>query len=117
MSVLVQVAPQAENDIQVAIEWRSKATNLNESKQHIKSVLGDFSNQFTLYPESGRPSRFLPDSDFREAIKGDYLFLYELIKTEDNTVVITILAFCHQRMDFKTLLSHRNLQEQLSKFT
>ena len=109
MNVFVQVAPLAENDIKVAIEWRSKTTNLEESKQHIKDVLGDFRNQIMLNPESGRPSRFLPDSDFREAVKGNYLFLYELTHTGDKTIV-TILAFCHQRMDFRTLLTQRNLQ-------
>ena len=112
MCVIVQVAPAAEQDIKVAIEWRGKVTTQEEAKAHIKEVLGDFSNQVKLYPESGRPSRFLPDSDYREAVKGNYLFLYELIQHKDKTV-ITILAFCHQRMDFKTLLSQRNLLAQL----
>ncbi len=112
MNVQVNVAPLAENDFRVAIDWRSRTTSATEAKSHIKTVLSDFRNQITLFPESGRPSRFLPDSDFREAVKGDYLFLYE-ISTNDIATTITILAFSHQRMDFKTLLHQRNLQSQL----
>ncbi len=104
MLVNFTVSTTAQAHIKLAIKWLRK-TSLNETaRDEIKGLIGDFKNQLTLMPESGKICEYINLDEYRELIKGQYRFIYKLEPTAKG-FDITIITFCHTRMHFQTLLA------------
>ena len=103
-------------DVKVAINWKSKMTNLAESRDLIIGLIRDFDNQLKLFPESGKKIEFVPIGiHYLELLKGDYRTVYKVDKDSNGKLTIHLLMFCHQRMDYQTLMRQRNMMKIMSK--
>jgi plasmid stabilization system protein ParE len=101
-------------DVKVAINWKSRSQSTDQARDLIKVLLQDFDNQIRLFPGSGKKIDLIAMSDsYSEMIKGDYRFVYKTDKDQSGGVCIYVLMFCHQRMDFETLVRQRTLAKYI----
>lgn len=99
-----KITSTAQKQIKLAIRWLGKTATENTARDTIKQLMTDFKNQLTVLPESGKKCQYLNSDSFREMIKGQYRFVYRLDKHQD-TFSVTVVMFCHTRMDYATLLN------------
>jgi|TARA_B110000240_G_C13374598_1_gene399739 plasmid stabilization system protein ParE len=103
----IVITNQAQLNIKNAIEWMAKKTNKEQAKEYIKGIVTDWKNQMLVAPESGKVCQYLISDVIRESIKGDYRFTYE-IENKGGELKISLLIFCHTKMDYQTLLRNAN---------
>ena len=106
MSVHFRITQTAQTYIKLAIKWLSKTSNAENSREEIKGLISDFKNQVSLFPGSGKPCQYFNIDNYREIVKGNYRFIYKVETTKEEDQTITLIMFCHTRMDYQTLLSH-----------
>lgn len=94
----------AQQQIKQAIRRLGKTGGEHTARDTIKGVMTDFQNQLTVLPESGKKCQYLDSDVFREMIKGQYRFVYRL-EQQDGAFHVTVVMFCHTRMDYATLLN------------
>ena len=99
-----EITNTAQQQIKQAIRWLGKTRSENTARDTIKGLMIDFQNQLTVLPESGKKCPYLDSDSFREMIKGQYRFVYRLNKDHD-VFSVTVVLFCHTRMDYATLLN------------
>jgi len=102
------IEDNAQVDIKLAINWLSKKMPLDKAKLKIIETINDIKNQLMAHPNSGKKCQFDFGDKYREIIKNDYRTIYKLDES-NNSTVITIILFCHTRMNFTTLLSQSNI--------
>lgn len=103
-------------DVKVAINWRSKVIGLAEARDLIKGLLRDIDNQIRLFPESGSQIDFVPIGvHYLALLKGDYRAVYKIDTDSSGKMTIYLLMFCHQRMDYQTLMRQRYMMKIMNK--
>ncbi|MEL4243361.1 MULTISPECIES: type II toxin-antitoxin system RelE/ParE family toxin [Shewanella] len=103
-------------DAKVAINWKSKLIGKSEARDEIKSLLQDIDNQLRLFPESGRTIEFVPIGvHYLELLKGDYRAVYKIDKQPSGKLTLYLLMFCHQRMDYQTLMRQRHMMKIIGR--
>ncbi|WP_345880366.1 type II toxin-antitoxin system RelE/ParE family toxin [Shewanella algae] len=111
--IVVKFSQPFITDAKLAQQWKAKAIGDSGARDLIKAVISDFSNQVRLFPDSGAPDKLINSLNlgerYRVLLKGEYKFLYKLSESDDK-ILIDVLIFCHQRMDYNTLLKQRLLQ-------
>ncbi|TMP46614.1 MULTISPECIES: type II toxin-antitoxin system RelE/ParE family toxin [unclassified Pseudoalteromonas] len=106
-NVNIEITEYAQDLVKDAIKWHAKSHGMSSARDTIKATIGDWKNQLLVLPESGKQCEYYDSPIFREMIKGDYRFIYE-IRREGDTFNIYLLIFCHVRMNYKTLIDdHR----------
>lgn len=108
-NVNIEITEYAQHLVKYAINWRSKSQGEDEATESIKSIIGDWKNQLLVMPESGKQCEYYDSPIFREMIKGDYRFIYE-IRHDGNDYNIYLLIFCHVRMNYETLIKDHRLR-------
>lgn len=103
VNVNIELTKNAQFQIKHAIKWRAKSQGESAARDAIKFTITDWRNQLLVMPECGRHCEHYDSSLFREIIKGDYRFIYELRKNGDS-FSIYLLIFCHVKMDYQTLI-------------
>ncbi|MCF6437276.1 type II toxin-antitoxin system RelE/ParE family toxin [Pseudoalteromonas sp. MMG022] len=103
-NVNIQITAHAQNQIKDAIKWREHTEGVEIARDKIKSTIADFITQLETFPECGKACLYYDAPEFRELIKGDYRFVYEIHQT-GNRFDIYILIFCHVKMDYQTLIN------------
>lgn len=103
LQVNIEITQTAQNHIKDALKWKTLTSGEDKARQVIKANINDWRNQLLVLPESGKPCQYFASDDFREMIKGDYRYVYEIEKTPEG-FNIYLLIFCHVRMDYQTLL-------------
>lgn len=107
MKFLIEANAQA--DIKLAIDWLAKKVTLERAKSIVISTIQEVKQQLITHPDSGTRCEFDFNGKYREIIKNNYRTIYKIDKTH-NTV--TIILFCHTRMNFQTLLSQSSIFKQ-----
>ncbi|MBL4909315.1 MAG: type II toxin-antitoxin system RelE/ParE family toxin [Alteromonadaceae bacterium] len=102
------IESNAQTDVKLAINWLSKKMSYDKAKNKIIALINDIKNQLILHPHSGKKCSFDVKGKYREIIKGDYRTIYKIDNINGETE-ITIIVFCHVRMNFQTLLSQSNI--------
>jgi len=98
------------SDALVAIDWKSKTVGTEAARDSIKSLIRDFDNQVRLFPDSGKSIDIAPIGErYSELIKGDYRFVFKTEADINGKKSIYVLMFCHQRMNFETLMRQRHI--------
>ena len=103
------IEDNAKIDIKLAISWLAKKIPSDEAKTRILTIINDVRNQLIVHPNSGTKCQFDFGDKYREIIKNDYRTIYKLDKSDKT---ITIILFCHTRMNFQALLSQSNIYNQ-----
>ncbi len=96
----------AKIDIRLAIDWLAKKVPNERAKSIVISTIEDVKNQLIVHPNSGKKCQFDFAGKYREIIKNDYRTIYKVDKKKNE---ITIILFCHTRMNFQALLSQSNI--------
>ena len=96
----------AKIDIRLAIDWLAKKIPADKAKSIVISTIQDVKNQLIVHPDSGTKCQFDFNGKYREIIKNDYRTIYKIDKEKNE---ITIILFCHTRMNFQALLSQSNV--------
>ena len=109
ISMKFLIEDNAKIDIKLAINWLAKKIPTVQAKAKIISIINDVKNQLIVHPNSGTQCQFDFGDKYREIIKGDYRTIYKLDKSAKT---ITIILFCHTRMNFQVLLSQSNIYNQ-----
>lgn len=103
-------------DAQVAITWKSKLIGKLAARDAIKGLLQDIDNQLRLFPESGKKIEFVSIGvHYLELLKGDYRAVYKIDKQPSGKLTLYLLMFCHQRMDYQTLMRQRHIMKVISR--
>ncbi|AZZ97994.1 type II toxin-antitoxin system RelE/ParE family toxin [Pseudoalteromonas sp. R3] len=102
-NVNIQITEHAQYHIKDAINWRAHTEGTDIARDKIKSTITDFKTQLETFPECGKACKYYEAPEFRELIKGDYRFVYEIRQTGDR-FDIYVLIFCHVKMDYETLI-------------
>ncbi|MEJ6474732.1 type II toxin-antitoxin system RelE/ParE family toxin [Pseudoalteromonas piscicida] len=102
-NVNFKITESAQFQIKDAIKWRTHNEGEQIARDKIKSTITDFQTQLKTFPECGKACQYFDAPEYREIVKGDYRFVYEIRQT-DNNFDIYILIFCHVKMDYETLL-------------
>ena len=100
------IEDNAKIDIKLAISWLAKKISPDVARTRILTIINDVRNQLIDHPNSGTKCQFDFADKYREIIKYDYRTIYKL-DVSDNK--ITIILFCHTRMNFQILLSQSNI--------
>jgi len=100
------IEDNAKIDIKLAINWLAKKIPTDKAKSIVISTIQDVKNQLIVHPDSGTRCQFDFEGKYREIIKNDYRTIYKIDKINKE---ITIILFCHNRMNFQTLLSQSNI--------
>ncbi|OUR60593.1 hypothetical protein A9Q74_12685 [Colwellia sp. 39_35_sub15_T18] len=100
------IEENAKIDIKLAISWLSKKIPPDKAKKRVIEIINDVKNQLIVHPNSGTKCQFDFADKYREIIKNDYRTIYKIDKVNNE---ITIILFCHTRMNFQTLLSQSNI--------
>ncbi|MGB1199472.1 MAG: type II toxin-antitoxin system RelE/ParE family toxin [Thalassotalea sp.] len=96
----------AQVDIKIAINWLAKKIPADSAKTKIFEIINDVKNQLIVHPDSGTKCQFDFSDKYREIIKNDYRTIYKIDSVKGE---ITIILFCHTRMNFQALLSQSNI--------
>lgn len=102
--VKFNITQTAQKHIKLAIKWKAQNVSLERAKEVIKEALTNFKNQLTVLPNAGKKCLYLDLEYYREMTKGDYRMIYR-VDRNDNIFIITLVMFCHVRMDYQTLLN------------
>ncbi len=102
------IEENAKIDIKVAINWLSKKIPAEKAKKRVIETINDVKNQLMAHPDSGKKCQFDISDKYREVIKNDYRTIYKVDKL-NNEIQITLIFFCHTRMNFQALLSQSNI--------
>lgn len=100
------IEENAKIDIKLAINWLAKKIPADRAKSIVISTIQDVKNQLIVHPDSGTQCQFNFSDKYREIIKNDYRTIYKIDKLKAE---ITIILFCHTRMNFQSLLSQSNI--------
>lgn len=100
------IEENAKIDIELAISWLAKKIPADEAKAQILAIIYDVKNQLIVHPNSGTKCQFNFENKYREIIKNNYRTIYKLDQLKEE---ITIILFCHTRMNFQSLLSQSNI--------
>lgn len=103
------IEDNAKIDIKLAIGWLAKEIDKEKAKSIVISTIQDVKNQLIIHPNSGTKCQFDLTGKYREIIKNNYRTIY---KVDKKRKTITIILFCHTRMNFQTLLSQSNTYNQ-----
>lgn len=101
--VNIEITQAAKNHIQEALKWKMAVLGEREAKEQIKENINNWRNQLLVAPQSGKLCKYYPSRHFREMVKGDYRYEYEVEKNAQGDT-LSLLIFCHVRMDYQTLL-------------
>jgi plasmid stabilization system protein ParE len=104
MPVKFDITKEAQKHIKLAIKWLQKTSDVNTARDVIKGRINDFKTQLTSLPESGKECLYMDDDHYRELIKGQYRFIYK-IESLGDSFEITIITFCHTKMNYQTILA------------
>lgn len=102
-NVNIEITNAAQAYVKDAIKWKSRTEGKEIARDKVKSAISDWKAQLETLPESGKACEYYDSPEFRELIKGDYRFIYEIRKVGDQ-FNIYLLIFCHVRMDYQTLI-------------
>jgi len=102
--VTFDITNTAQEQIKQAIRWLDKTVSKDTARDTIKELMMNFKNQLSEMPESGKKCQYLNSDSIREMVKGQYRFVYRLDINKDSFNV-TLIMFCHTRMDYATLLN------------
>lgn len=103
------IEQNAQLDIKLAIDWLAKKASIERAKSMVISTVQEVKKQLVAHPDSGTKCEFDFDGKYREIIKNNYRTIYKVDKANKT---ITIILFCHTRMNFQTLLSQSNIYNQ-----
>jgi len=99
------IEKSAKADINLAINWLSKAISKEDARVSIKDTISDVKNQLLVHPRSGKKCKYASSEKYREIIKGNYRTIYKIDDRDDSEPHIIIILFCHVKMNYQTLLS------------
>ncbi|MBQ4813850.1 hypothetical protein A7985_22760 [Pseudoalteromonas luteoviolacea] len=102
-TVRIEITQHAQLQIKDAIHWRSRRETQSEARDSIKSLIIAWQSQLETLPESGKACQYFDAPEFREIVKGNYRFIYE-IRNTGKQFNIYLLIFCHVRMDYQDLI-------------
>ncbi|CAH9066916.1 hypothetical protein PSECIP111951_03998 [Pseudoalteromonas holothuriae] len=104
MKVNIVISASAQAQIRNVIEWSSRHQPVERVKEKIKTVILQWKKQIEKFPQSGIRCQYLEDLSYQEMLKDDYRFIYEINQTDTEHCFVYLHIFCHQRMDYKTLI-------------
>lgn len=102
-NVTIEITEHAQRQIRDAIKWRSHHEDVDTARAKVKSTIVDWKDQLETFPECGKSCQYFDSDEFRELNHGDYRFVYE-IRQEGKQFNIYLLIFCHEKMDYETLI-------------
>jgi plasmid stabilization system protein ParE len=103
-SVKFNITKTAQKHIKLAVQWKEKNVAAQRAKTVVKEALTNFKNQLATSPRSGKKCQYLNLDHYKEMIKDDYRMIYRVDQSGDS-FVMTLVMFCHVRMDYQTLLN------------
>ncbi|WP_042148294.1 MULTISPECIES: type II toxin-antitoxin system RelE/ParE family toxin [unclassified Pseudoalteromonas] len=104
MPIKFKVTKTAQKHTRLAIEWLKKTSDKSTARDVIKGRFDDFKDQLKTLPECGQKCQHFDDERYRELFIGQYRFVYK-IEPKQSDYLITIIIFCHTRMNFQTILA------------
>ncbi|MCG7550611.1 type II toxin-antitoxin system RelE/ParE family toxin [Pseudoalteromonas sp. Of7M-16] len=104
-NVNIEITRHAQLQIKDAINWRSRRETDCAARDSIKSTIIAWKSQLETLPESGKACQYFDSPEFREIVKGNYRFVYEIRNTGEQQFNIYLLIFCHVRMDYQDLIN------------
>ncbi len=104
MNVGITISENAQHQVKQTIAWNSKTQEKSAVRDKIKSTINSWKDKITTFPHAGVQCKYLDDPAFQEMLQGDYRFVYEVTELAADEVEIDLHIFCHQRMDYQTLL-------------
>lgn len=105
MKVGITISENAQHQVKQTIAWNSKIQEKSVVRDHIKSTIRAWKEKVGTFPHSGVQCKYIDDPAFQQMLQGDYRLVYELTELESGVIEIDLHIFCHQRMDYQTLLS------------
>jgi len=104
MKVSIVISASAQTQIKNIINWSSLHQPVERVREKVKAAILQWKEQVEQFPLSGTRCRYLDDVSYQEMIKDDYRFIYEINQTETKHCFVYLHIFCHQKMDYKTLI-------------
>lgn len=102
-NVTIEITEHAQRQIKDTIKWKAHHEAPDTARHSIKSTIVDWKELLETFPESGKACQYFDSDEFREIYIGDYRFVYE-IRSEGKLFKIYLLIFCHEKMDYETLI-------------
>lgn len=102
-NVNIEITENAQLQIKDAIKYKAHHDGEALARDTIKSIVGSWIDQLEILPESGKSCPYYDAPEVRELIKDGYRFIYEIRQT-DGDFDIYLMIFCHERMDYETLI-------------
>ncbi|KGJ88375.1 hypothetical protein [Colwellia psychrerythraea] len=104
MNVGITISENAQHHVKQTITWNSKTQEQSVVRDNIKSIISAWKEKVSIFPHGGVQCKYLDDPAFQEMLQGDYRFVYELMELASDEVEVDLHIFCHQQMDYQTLL-------------
>ncbi|TMP23793.1 type II toxin-antitoxin system RelE/ParE family toxin [Pseudoalteromonas ruthenica] len=109
----IELTEQAQQHIREAIKFHAYSHDGETTRDAIKESIQDWRNQVITMPLSGRPCQYIDSPQFREMIKGNYRFIYEVRPGTGDSNTVLLLIFCHQRMDYQTIIANMSWRHRI----